>query len=409
MTPSPRDALRLAVLSDLHAYDPAQLEAGRERPSFATVSDATGDTSLNPFYALNRLIDSQELKADLLLCPGDLGDKAAPSAIKYAWDKIQEIASWLDAPFVAATAGNHDVDSRHQYNDYDAKGVLQDLSPVFPCPKVHTGDPLLISDKYWARHFVIIRNDHYRLLILNSSAYHGGDPAEQEHGRVAARTLARLERELQSHEPSAINILLCHHHPHEHEDLQLGNHDTMKEGSRLISLLGSGKYGQWIIIHGHKHHPKLCYAQGSAMSPIVFAAGSFSAALYQELRTAARNQFYIIELPFQSPAQMGLVGSFRAWDWIAEKGWQPAGTQSGLPARGGFGCRLHPPALAKEVSDALNGRESAPWQQMTQAIPALHYLLPNDLVHLQQSLEDVHKLQILSDANGFPRQIGETT
>lgn len=205
-------SLTIAVASDLHAC-PATQEASISHLRVGAVDDSP---QTNPLLGLKELISNQQLSADMLLLPGDLADKAEPSALRYSWTHLQEVASLLAASYIFATAGNHDVDSRYKYNHFDAKGVLQTLSPRFPLPDEAD------CDRYWSRHFAIIENSFWRLVVLNSSAFHGGQVSEYEHGRVSPHTLEALRKALAGADRPELNILLCHHHPHQHAELGLG-------------------------------------------------------------------------------------------------------------------------------------------------------------------------------------------
>ncbi len=214
------DHLTIAIASDLHAHDGSATPD--QRPSHYSTADPE-DTAHHPISGLLKLIEDESLIADLLLCPGDLGDKAKPQSTAHAWHSLQRIGEALRVEMLAATAGNHDVDSRYNYNDYDAKGWLQCLDPLFPIA------PDELYDRYWSRHFAVVRFEDICLVLLNSSAYHGGPSDEYEHGRISTRTLTAL-RDAVSSGLSRINILLCHHHPHHHSELGLGEADLMKNG-----------------------------------------------------------------------------------------------------------------------------------------------------------------------------------
>src|SRR5688572_25117411 len=122
--------LRVAVVSDLHAYD--SLSDGETPPSHLCTLDPEDQATQHPITGLLELISKQSLSADALICCGDMGDKARPAGVRYVWERLQKIQTALQAEGLYVTAGNHDVDSRHKYNDYDAKGVLQSLVPQYP-------------------------------------------------------------------------------------------------------------------------------------------------------------------------------------------------------------------------------------------------------------------------------------
>ncbi len=395
----PARELTIAVISDLHAFDSVGADEKTE-PSHLCTNASPGVHSQHPTRALEAMIVSESLAANLLLCPGDLGDKARPAAISYAWSEVNRIATRMHASEVVATVGNHDIDSRFNYSDHDPKGFLQTLTPPFPL-RVEPA-----NDRFWSRNYAVLERTDYRLLVLNSSAFHGGKPDEINHGRISERTLDAIKRDLSDSETNQLTILLCHHHPHKHSEFKLGEYDEMLGGQLLLTALGSGEYGEWFILHGHKHHPKICYAARGSNAPVIFSAGSLCAKLYPELGIVARNQFYMIRFPVTEFGTMGLVGTFEAWDWITGKGWQRAGrTGSGLPGRGGFGFRSNIDLLANEVSKAVNG-ETMEWETLLASMSKLRYLIPADLEILITRLKTQHGIRVLTSPEGDLEQIG---
>jgi 3',5'-cyclic AMP phosphodiesterase CpdA len=392
--------MRIGVLSDLHAYagDPPPLP-----PSLLNTRLPEDQPAQHPFVGLAQLIGSEKLSADLLVCGGDMGDKANPEGIAWAWQWIHRIAHELGADRVIATSGNHDVDSRYIYTDHDAKGVLQSLNPPYP-----SSDEAM-NDRYWARNLVVDTIGDVRFVVLNSAAYHGVGE-EWEHGRISLRTLAYLKKALDASAPATANVLLCHHHPFRFGDIDLADYSEMKGGETLIELLGSGEHGRWLIVHGHRHWPHLTYGPGGATSPVIFAAGSFSAVLYPELQSRARNQFYILDLPVQDYAAIGqgLVGEFWAWDWITNVGWQPAQEGSGLPHHGGFGSRQGGDLASDQIADAVtaSGNSFMSWEQLCSQLGWLRYALPSDIALCVKHLQSKHGLAVLMD-HGRPAQVGQ--
>ncbi len=402
-----RRELKIAVLSDLHAYDHLN-DNESYPPSYLCTTAPEDQTDHHPIASLIKLIDVEQIQADILMCCGDMGDKARPAGIKYVWDKLHYIKTKIGANILAVTAGNHDVDSRFKYTEYDAKGLLQSLVPQFPL------EDEAQNNKYWARNFVILTEPDYRLVILNSSAYHGAKEAEFEHGRIAPRTVEALKAELEQLEqdhPRQVNILLCHHHPHKHGDIEDADYSVMDGAPKLLQLLESGEYGNWIVIHGHKHHPRICYAAGGSSAPIIFSAGSFSATLYPDISTQVRNQFYLIEFPLSElpTLGLGLAGTFKAWDWSKGRGWLRASQRSGLPSIGGFGNRGNVDTIASSIATFFDS-EADPWitwEEVTTSFPTLRFLLPNNLEIVLKRLETRHNLTILRDSDGQPSQLGK--
>lgn len=397
-----KSTLRVAIISDLHASSSGDSTA----ESFLNIDIPETQVSQHPFGALEGLIDGdKKIRADILLCPGDITNRARPEPLVYAWKKIQEIGNKLGVSLVAATAGNHDLDSRFEHNKFDARGMVQGLDPKFPL------DQDSDFDRYWSRHFVIRDHGQCRIVILNSAAYHGFKD-EHKHGRICTYTLDRLKEELEdlgSRCPVEFNILLCHHHPERQARLDEPDYQAMEFGTNLLDLLGNGGHGRWIVVHGHMHNPQIAYAAGGATSPIVFSAGSFSAFPYPLQKGRAFNQFYILEFHIGDGLRNGLFGRGNAWDYIPGDGWQPAGYRAEIPAEFGFGCRTDPAALADRLADGRDGKSlSCSWGEALEVVPDLRFLLPRDMVQFEDCLESKYAHGV-SRIRGKPSSVSPFT
>lgn len=378
----------IGIVADLHAHD----VTGDNAPSFLNIRQTELTPNTHPIEGLLELIDERKLNANLLVCAGDLADKAKPEAIQYAWGSLERIRKKLGASECIATAGNHDVDSRHEHTDHDAKGFLQQLKPRFPIKSER------LFDTYWSRHFAVVRktigDSACRVVTINSAAYHGETSTddslpEYHHGRISDWTLNALQSELKKSQAD-LNILVCHHPPHPHSEHGLLAGDTMKGGQQLLNILEAD--GEWFVVHGHKHHPKLSNASGNSMrTPIVFAAGSLCANIWERVEGEARNQFYTVTFPLQEFSKLGLVGRFSAWDWTPPHGWRDATARSGLPNVGGFGTREKPLVLAQKVAKSFRGRRKD-WRDLCKKNPELRYIMPGDLKQLRELLKNNHEI-----------------
>lgn len=391
--------LRLAMISDVHAYSRARIGPDADAPSFMEISNPSELPGRNPFIALRQLIAREGLSADVLLNCGDMGDKAQPDAIQYVWRQTVDLADELEATRIIATAGNHDVDSRGEYTSHDARGTLLGL-PSFPFE-----DPNL-TNEYWSRNVVVVETDDARWVVLNSAAYHGFKD-EYRHGRIAASTLDYLKDRLSATANDKLNILVCHHHVYKIGNIDLTDYSEMTDGFALLSMLELGGYGSWIIFHGHRHWPSITYAPGGNNSPVVFAAGSLSAILWADIAGRARNQFYLVDLLV--PTNAGRVrGTFRAWDFVADEGFSPAQSRSGLPHRGGFGGALSGSQLAEAIAGLVsrNGESFVPWAEVIRQVPDVLYTLPGDMRQCMESLKTSHGLHV-AEVDGEPKQVGK--
>jgi hypothetical protein len=391
--------LRIAVLTDFHAY------AGRPgdkaaSPSWLDLSQVQSDPGRNAFAGLIEKIAAEQVTSDVLLCCGDLGDKADPAGQQYVWSEVEKVRAALGSRITLGAAGNHDVDSRYTHSGFDAKGQLQSLKPGFP-----------VDDErgwleYWAKNFTIVEVGKVRFVLLNSAAYHGatkeGEAPEYVHGRVSDSTISRLIAELESGGERVANVLVCHHHPFKNDKVAIPDYSQMQNGDKLINDLVAAEMGPWLVIHGHKHEGRLFYAQGGNSYPTVFAAGSFSAKPYPNQIGHTFNEFYVVSL--EVPAALGevssLLGAVDTWSWNYGDGWRRPQVHEGLGPRAGFGARVDLGQLAKQIATALrtdHAGKPVAWREVGKRHGHVRHLVPDELGRLLGLLTKYHNLSITRD------------
>jgi hypothetical protein len=376
-----RTSLRVLVLSDLHC---TSIPPGDAAGSWLTTRTPISPRG-HPLRAVDSVLHDAGVTVDVILCAGDLCDKADPAALQYVWHELTNLADRLEARLIA-TVGNSDLDSRHAV-DADPKGALFDLRPAFPC----LDDTL--RDKYWSRDYALVEGKGWRIVTLNSCTFHGynlTDGPELEIGKVSRSACRHLQAELNELGPTtATQILLVHHHLEQLPNVDQQDSSQMKDAQDLIKILT--RTGPWMVIHGHKHRARLLYAHGSGGSPMIMSAGSFSAYPYGGLTAEEnRNQFYVITFPSRSDLDqlgMGLAGTFQAWDWIPSQGWVPAAARSGLPANGGFGWRGDPSVLARRLEAEVRASGAIDHHRLMRLESRLQYMIPSDLNILAHLLE----------------------
>jgi hypothetical protein len=91
-------------------------------------------------------------------------------------------------------------------------------------------------------------------------------------------------------------------------------------------------------------------------------------------------------------------GIVRSWTWASGIGWLPASSSrsEGLPGVGGFGFRVDPADLAREIVQEHSARTTSRLQaeDLLRMEPRLPYLLPVDLETLQNILWRVHRVKL---------------
>jgi 3',5'-cyclic AMP phosphodiesterase CpdA len=324
--------VQILVISDLHAY--SRVPVPGTRPSYLKAGD-TGDRS--PSYSFEQLLRTGAVpEPDLVVCPGDLGHQADQPGLNFAWEFLKRISQVSRRKLLITTTGNHDVDSRFQSSDFDAKGMLLDLRPSYPI--ISDFATLCADDEqcqlaFWARNFCILPVTNCRFVVLNTCAFHGtGKPAtapEYEHGRISTRTLTRLRLALEDDDRRrdahglarpALNILVCHHHLEKDGSLDDPDQSQMVGAHGLVQLMSSSDYGRWLAIHGHRHRARL-FQPGGATGPWVLSAASFAATRDHDYENRSPNQAHLVEIDFSAMSRLDLkpAGSLDldAWRGLA--------------------------------------------------------------------------------------------
>lgn len=385
--------VKMAVISDLHAS-----ESTEPRRTWAVES---ADPVFNPVASLEKLVEeTEELRADVLLCPGDLCDQADWDALPYAWGQMHRVAKMLGAEHVVATVGNHDIDSHGKHEGESIDAALRQLDPVFPC---NPGD-----DAYWSDRVTKVRGSDWQVVSLNSSLMRKLAKGEKDRGLVLDETLELIKKATEG-EVFPVNILLCHHHPQPFTRAAPGDASHMDAGDRLVHLLNELP-DTWMIVHGHKHFPHLDYMEGTGASPARLVAGSAGAILWPLLSSYVRNQIHLVEFPVGlcSELDLSLAGQVRSWSWQAGGKWIPARAEGdGLPGVAGFGFRTDGPALARNLVKTANDQEITVVEraQIQDWQPRIPFLLPKDLASFRDYLEHTLGCHLRLDTLGNVDQV----
>jgi hypothetical protein len=354
----------IAVASDFHCHHSSMVPA-----ETMLLSDADRQpSSHHPVEALLDLIRDQKITAEILAMPGDITNKTDRQGIISGWDFIRQIGVALNTRLIAPTLGNHDVKSRDPSGDPFA--AARALMPEFPL-----SEQTALKD-FWANGFCIIDSRDIRVALINSVASHTTKEAA-DHGLITPQQLAVLNTALAGKSTLPFQIAICHHHPMLHEDIGLGTKDVIENGSLLIDLLAA--HGFHLVIHGHKHHPKLSYAPGAVPLPVL-ASGSFAAGMKHGLASRTRNLFHLIKLHTSGPPGLLVKGTIDTWQFRLSKGWVPASWVSAdFPFRTGFGCCDPPQTIADKLHTTFQALSTdlARWSAVSSQIEEIPYLIPS--------------------------------
>ncbi|MBN1408226.1 MAG: metallophosphoesterase, partial [Calditrichaceae bacterium] len=152
--------MKFCVISDLHCK--YQLNYSEHSESLLKSNMPRKPASQHPVVAMLNAIESDNsIKSEVLLCLGDLGDKADEQGITSAWAFAEEIRLKLGSAIKIGIPGNHDVNSRH-LNGKDAFTYIQSFHELFP-----TNDTKLNAE-FWGKGFCIQIYKENLFLLINT-------------------------------------------------------------------------------------------------------------------------------------------------------------------------------------------------------------------------------------------------
>lgn len=364
-------SVRLAVMSDLHCRP-----AGPISDSLLAVGGLRLPPEQHPVQALVDIIRSKGWKADALLVPGDLTNKAAQEGLSQGWDFALEVGRELGA-VVIAVLGNHDVDSKRLQPQRDAFYIARNLHPDFP----FRGEQQRQS--FFSDGFCIIDlAEHVQIVLVNTVIDHDNEETAKRGSFDMAR-IAKMRGVLRERLHTPLRMAMMHHHPILHTGSYLSSADVIPTGDALLSALRES--GCKLVLHGHKHITRLTTVDGVT----VFAAGSFSALLMQ-FSSVTGNTFHLIDV------SQDWEGVIRTWVFQLGRGWHPSNSEyTGFPHAAGFGCTQSTSELAKRLVSVFNGKVTESrvrHSDIIAAVPTLRYVTPVQFGELnallaQQGLE----------------------
>ncbi len=378
--------LKIAVVSDLHC----RYSEGKkitEVHSYLTSDLTKSPIDRNPIESLKKVIVASELKADILICPGDVSDKSDKQGLISGWKYLEELKISFQANNLVGTVGNHDVNSRGTIKDNGPFDLLKTFTDNFPTSNDH------LNTLYWANDYCILSDTKYDLLIFNSSNNHIDDKLCYE-SKITPHTLNRIKSELEKLDNNEkIKIAMCHHHPIKHSNMDYKDGDSIEKGDDLLKLLTDFNFS--LIVHGHKHDPQLNYHNKLP----VFAAGSFSS-MMNLLDLGAENTFHFIEL---SNNKTGII---RSWIYGPKEGWtQKADTY--FPCFTGFGVNVNLDDLASKCSDwflELNSNHIE-YRVLVNKFPEIDFLIPSEQKAFDAILKNKHRIQFLPELLNRPQKL----
>jgi len=385
--------IKLAVVSDLHCHPSTE-----KNPSTHLFTDLLrDDVNLHPVASLieyhQDFLKDEHSNVDYLLCPGDVTNFSNLQGFISGWDYVQEISKMFQATFTYATLGNHDIDSRHKNSKYFQK-IPKGIKKGYPIADEEIGT-------FWEKGYTFIEKDNLQLLIVNSTHYHTHHEESESptiKGEISQSAIHEIDRYLHDkNDNSKIKIMMCHHHPIQQSEMNLGPYDFIENGEELMFVLA--KYNFDLVIHGHKHYPKLKkYETDNGKSIPVLSAGSFSAT-NQISFTSKFNYIHIIEITKDTNQAKGVI---KTPNYKYQVGWK--NNSEGFDFLTGFGANKTSAELIISIQEIMTNTDVIDWNEICETLPDLRHIMPQELEEIKTSLRMVGCSLSFDDSN-YPETI----
>lgn len=386
--------IKIAIISDIHIGTHARSADLNPHTTEPHVENKFIDEFLT-------FIDQQKISADYLVISGDISTKCMRQEFLHAEGVIHKIADGLRVKRdrVFFVPGNHDVDwdilnLRRQKNSPEDKTDLrikQRYDPIKDVNFFRSSNSASELNGLFDDPYIACWDLDDVCFIGYNSAWHD-EPEQMNHpGLADPQHLEALNDLLERKSlDGKVKIFITHHHliPQDAPDFNL-DFSVMQNVEGLLDILD--KYRFDVVIHGHKHHPRIKhYDHGSNHQMIVIAAGSFSAALGTHLDYTA-NMFHLLTVEGRHAVDGTIQGKLNNWAYAGGRGWYTK-EDIGVNPREPFGYYNSLPVLYKEVvdriKDAFNTSDNIKWSKLLEDNSDLQFVGSRSMKALCKKIEE---------------------
>lgn len=278
--------MRIAVFSDIHFGQLSRTDFFAA-PGERIKDNSSGDKPLGE--GLICLL--KEMQPNCFLIAGDLTSAAEPQEFYYCERRLLELADKVGVKRenIICCTGNHDVDWKISKLSPLPEGRFENETEIVSCrcnkyqkiaayaAEIYFEDIKGGGGKRGPAPFSgVYERDDFIVFTLNTG-WQCGPNQRYSHGELTEAQLNWfIERTKEYRDDDRKKIVLMHHHPFNYPYPNIGEEiSQIKEGAEFIEA--AEQNGIDMVIHGHRHHPKVKTELREGCSPITyFCAGSLS-------------------------------------------------------------------------------------------------------------------------------------
>ena len=386
--------VRVAVFSDIHCGYFSRTESFSV-PGAKREEISSADSNLEK--DLIRLLVQE--KPDFLLIAGDLTSVGSPQEFYACEQEIKKIAGEIGLPTnrIICCMGNHDIDF-NVINLWKSKDKLSEeilnyrkekyqhlassissfcLEHIKECQLEKKG-PAPFSGVYEAEDFVAI--------VLNTS-WLCGPNQEYSHGKLSLEQLDWFEKTLDKYiSDDRKRIVLMHHHPFNYPYPTIGaDISQIEEGAEFVEV--ASKYRVDLVIHGHRHHPKVKTEMCDVGYPVTFfCAGSLAVNANHRANGEIPNTIHFIDIDKNRDFFV-----LHNYSYSDAEGWKPMENKRVTPMDGKMKVgKVFERTKCAEKIEVYKNQESVrlEWEKLDECLQFMRYQEVMDL--LKEQLGSTH-------------------
>lgn len=397
---------RIAILSDIHfGVDARSTEFAV--PGENIKDNCTGDLPI--VEGLNEIF--LEMKPSHIFIAGDLTSVGEPEEFHFCEEKIISIAQKSGVPIenILCCLGNHDVNwnisaiaENRLKNDIETERYKSISDEVKKCIQegyqraaagvaLHNLDAIMCADRNNRGpmpYTGVFEKEEFVVFCLNTGCFCTREQ-EYSHGKLSADQLVWFDRATTKYkEDSRTKIVLMHHHPFNYSyPVHAADISLLEEGAEFLEIVT--KNGINIVIHGHRHHPRVETIQNSAGKPIVYlCAGSLSVNAMYRSNGEIPNMVHFLDVDKDKDYY-----TLHNYKYTGMEGWKPVIDKKVSPMDELMKVGKIFPEQEREhaIQELKNRKEELiilKWEELDESLQFMKYSEVKEL--LKRQLKDTH-------------------
>ncbi len=372
--------MKLLVISDLHIGDHARSADLCPHPLTSEQLIGRDQNFVEQFESFVTKTDGIAHGVDAILITGDISNRAHVAEFSMASDFFYRITKLfkIQEDRIFYVPGNHDVHwpvmklepkeywKKHRY------GPMLDGGTIFS-----KRSSAASTGKMFEEPFYQVWTDEQMCVVGVNTASHDNPHEAHHHGLVPQQAIDELSIYLNGikKEKEQLKICLMHHHPIIYSDVipHYADLSAAVNAENLMAVLTKNSFD--IVIHGHKHNPRLSYQTVNNAHPcLIFGAGSFSSLLDPVNFNGIPNLFHIIELQGRDETTNGIFGNVVSWAYDGRT-WSDKIHNAKLPHIEVFGASVTRNEVIskfrKIISSEFESNNLLKWPKIVEAEPIL--------------------------------------